>query len=1191
MQQKIWIFSLALWGIIVLAQEPEVFVQLGHFSYVNAVVFSPDGKFALSGSSDHRLKLWDVSTGREIRTFEGHASSVNAVAFSPDGKFALSGDSHHLIKLWDISTGHEIRTFDGHASSITALAFSHNGQLALSGSYDRTLKLWEVSTGREIQTFEGHGASITALAFSPDSQFALSASFDETVKLWEVSTGQEIWTFEEHTDAVTAVAFSPDGNLVLSGSADQTVKLWNVSTGHEIRTFEHTSSITAVAFSLDGEFALSASSNNLVKALSIGEEVKRWKGNNFWGNAVAFSPDGKFVLSGEHRLQLWDISSGRGIRFFEGHSYSVNSVAFSPDGQLALSGSETLQLWHVSTGREIRRFEGHRSAINSVAFSPDGKFVLSGSKDKTLKLWNLSTGELIRTYEGHAASISAVAFSPDGEFILSGSMDKTLKLWDVSSGREIQNFEGHASWVNAVAFSPDGKFALSASKDETLKLWDVSTGDEIRTFEGHAFSVTAVAFSPDGKFALSGSKDQSLKLWDISSGRAIRTFEGHTASVNAVAFSPDGILALSGSQDETLKLWDVSTGREIRTFKGHAAWVKAVAFSPDGILAMSGSFDGSTRLWHVQNGEEFARLLAFKNGEWATLSPQGYYVASAGGEKYINVSVGTQVSTVEPYRAEFNRPKLLKVILQSCQIDTSPPLVLDGGVTDRFVINTTTYRLRGQAIDNSGVAQVTVNGQVASLNKQGYFSLELPLQIGENPVEIIATDIFKNSTHKNLILIREDITPPRLLGIDDKIVVKNTTSYFLQAQVIDDTEVASLSINGEIVPLDKKGYFSVELPVQIGENLVEITAMDIFNNRFSKKILLIRQDINPPRLVGIDDKIVVVNRTTYTLRGQVTDEMGVASVIINGQVVHLDKQGYFSYQVTLPIGRKKHLRIIATDIDDNRANQDVILEHRCTGEALSPEEFEIMVRDKVKIAFEGEAILVSKDISPSCLPQAVFLDLSHLALSTLPVWLARLKQLRKLDISYNKLSPEDLSAPLGKLSVLEDLDLSHNPLFTEFCWMMVWCEIKPIMPAIWQHLSGLRVLNLSHTGGDAENYGDLPQHLSQLDLSHNRLSGVASLNLAQFKELRRLYLSHNRLKEIDFADLSPRLETLDLSHNALGHLTFAPLPFLSQLDLKANDDVSFDVEFGAPFTLPALGEIEFDDGVRVPEGLSRKLDN
>jgi WD40 repeat protein len=298
----------------------EVFVQLGHFGDVTSVAFSPDGKYALSGSEDQTLKLWDISSGKEIRNFTGHSRSVYSVAFSPDGKYALSGSWDGTLKLWNISSGKEIRSFTEDSDFVNSVAFSPDGKYALSGSGDNT-KLWEISSGKEIRRFTGHSDSVQSVAFSPDGKYALSGSGDNTLKLWEISSGKEIRRLTGHFDSVHSVAFSPDGKYALSGSCDKTLKLWEISSGKEIRSFTgHSRSVYSVAFSPDGKYALSG--------------------------------------SGDKTLKLWEISSGKEIKSFTGHSDFVNSVAFSPDGKYALSGSEdkTLKLWEITSGKKIRSF-------------------------------------------------------------------------------------------------------------------------------------------------------------------------------------------------------------------------------------------------------------------------------------------------------------------------------------------------------------------------------------------------------------------------------------------------------------------------------------------------------------------------------------------------------------------------------------------------------------------------------------------------------------------------------------------------------------------------------------------------------------------------------------------------------------------------------------------------------------------
>ncbi len=92
-------------------------------------------------------------------------------------------------KLWDVKSGKEIKTLKGHTDLFTSLSFSPDSKTLASASHDNTVKLWNVNTGREIQTLKEdkgnfNSSYIQSLSFSPDGKTLASASSDNTIKLW-----------------------------------------------------------------------------------------------------------------------------------------------------------------------------------------------------------------------------------------------------------------------------------------------------------------------------------------------------------------------------------------------------------------------------------------------------------------------------------------------------------------------------------------------------------------------------------------------------------------------------------------------------------------------------------------------------------------------------------------------------------------------------------------------------------------------------------------------------------------------------------------------------------------------------------------------------------------------------------------------------------------------------------------------
>jgi WD40 repeat protein len=180
---------------------------------VYSVVFSRDGKKIYAGNGDGTISEWDAATGKETNVWKAHKETIIALAFSPDYRWLASdGYNEANVKLWDLATRREIRTFankktEGLLEQSHTLAISPNGKLIASSVsgidekqgqfvYVRTF-VWNVETGEKLFTFEGQKFDIGGLVFTPDNRFLISGSADTTIKIYDLKTGKEARTLTQ----------------------------------------------------------------------------------------------------------------------------------------------------------------------------------------------------------------------------------------------------------------------------------------------------------------------------------------------------------------------------------------------------------------------------------------------------------------------------------------------------------------------------------------------------------------------------------------------------------------------------------------------------------------------------------------------------------------------------------------------------------------------------------------------------------------------------------------------------------------------------------------------------------------------------------------------------------------------------------------------------------------------------------
>jgi len=229
-----------------------------HNGWVTAIattVQAPD--MLLTASRDKSIIVWNLTREEEKygvpqKRLTGHSHYVSDVAISSDGQFALSGSWDATMRLWDLNTGLTTRRFVGHSKDVLSVAFSADNRQIVSGSRDREIKLWNtLGQCKYTLSEEGHKEWVSCVRFSPNLQTPLivSAGWDKAVKVWNLTQCKLRTNLVGHSGYVNTVTVSPDGSLCASGGKDGVAMLWDLNEGKHLSSLEANGIIHALAFS------------------------------------------------------------------------------------------------------------------------------------------------------------------------------------------------------------------------------------------------------------------------------------------------------------------------------------------------------------------------------------------------------------------------------------------------------------------------------------------------------------------------------------------------------------------------------------------------------------------------------------------------------------------------------------------------------------------------------------------------------------------------------------------------------------------------------------------------------------------------------------------------------------------------------------------------------------------------------
>ncbi|XP_063698417.1 protein qui-1 isoform X2 [Culicoides brevitarsis] len=461
--------TVCLWSL-------ENFTLLNLIQLVSPVIdiqISIDSVFLLVLCEDNGLYLRALTTGTELHALKGHKSKVRALCLAMDGQRAIAGCDDTRALIFDMHSGKLIRSLPPNPGPVTAVYVMEKDDYLITAGGNK-ITFYSFRNEDAITNFypkkrksikSSHNVHSTALAkatqnfnTSPVACFDISrcaqmvaVAAGKTIQLWQINSPQITSTLEGHTGIITCINFSPNSEFIVSGSEDKSAAVWNVQMGVMQLLFKgHFTGVVCAVTMMDSRRIVSCDREGIshVWMADTGTILQTVQSLS---KHLAVTNNMKYVVcsNGDNQAKIWSLTR-EDEKYIVSHSDEITCFVITADSLYVITGSKdmSLKVWQATGGKLTQVLVGHTDAVTCVAVSITQKSqVLSGSKDYNLILWDLHTGEEIHTLAGHLGPVSCVKVSADGTTAVSGSDDKTLIVWELKRGLALTSLQLHVPFT------------------------------------------------------------------------------------------------------------------------------------------------------------------------------------------------------------------------------------------------------------------------------------------------------------------------------------------------------------------------------------------------------------------------------------------------------------------------------------------------------------------------------------------------------------------------------------------------------------------------------------------------------------------------------------------------------------------------------------------------------------------------